>query len=296
LTEQVKVSRPDKVLFADGYTKADLVGYFEDVAEVMLPHLKGRALAFNRFPDGTSAKGFHQKQAPKNTPEFAETESLKSDNERGYVEHLLVNQLDDLRFLADQACLELHRWLSCAVRPEHPDLLVIDLDPPGRRDPTVLRKAVRTVAAMYEQLGLAPYLLATGGSGYRVVAPLDGSANFGQTRPVARGIADQLAEREPEVFTTEHRISQRGQRLFLDTNRNAYGQTVIAPYSPRARAGAPVAVPLDFAELSKTEPDAFDLRSVRNRLARKADPWSDIREHTVSIESAQDQLRSMADR
>ena len=118
--------------------------------------------------------------------------------------------------------------------------------------------------------------MATGGSGYHVVAPLDRSAGFDEVRALARALADRLAADAPDALTTEQRIDARRGRIFLDTNRNAYGQTAVTPYSPRARPGAPVATPIELDELGKVRPDGYDLRSIRRRLAQKDDPWAGL--------------------
>ncbi|WP_028936491.1 non-homologous end-joining DNA ligase [Pseudonocardia spinosispora] len=288
-----ELSRPDKVLFADpGVTKAELAEYFEIVAPVMVGHLRQRPLVVRRYPDGVDGAGFVQQQAPRNTPDDVETVSVAADNRRGAVRHLVVDEAGTLRFLANQACLELHRWLSRADRIDNPDLLVLDLDPSEHVTLAVLRRTARAAAELFDTLGLTPYLMATGSSGYHVVAPLDREATFQQARELARAIAEKMAEDSPDELTTEQRMAKRGDRLFLDTGRNAYGQTAVAPYSPRARAGAPVATPLEWDELSKVEPDHYDLLAVRRRLAQKPDPWSDIADHAGSVASALRRLSS----
>lgn len=291
MTTHQDISRPDKVLYPDtGYTKADLAEYYEAVAERMLPHLAGRPLVLHRFPDGIDSEGFYQKQAPAHTPDFVETTTVASGNRRGSVRHLVVGDVDTLRFLANQACLELHRWLSHADRIDNPDLVVLDIDPPDGVDLAVLRRTVRKTVDLMGELGLAPHVMATGGSGYHVVAPLDGSAGFDDVRALARAFADRLAADAPDELTTEQRIDARRGRIFLDTNRNAYGQTAVTPYSPRARPGAPVATPIELDELSKVRPDGYDLRSVRRRLARKADPWADLHAGAVPAAGLLEQL------
>jgi len=284
MTTHQKISRPDKVLYSDpGLTKADIAAYFERVADVLLPHLAGRPLVMHRFPDGIGEAGFYQKQAPPAAP--LDTVTVPAQNERGHVEHLLVDDVEGLRFLANQAAIELHRWLSRADDLDHPDLLVIDLDPP-RRDLATLRRAVRATRDLIGEIGLTPYLMATGSRGYHVLAPLDRSAGFDEVRALARAVADRLAAESPDNLTTEQRIAKRGDRIYLDTNRNAYAQTAVVPYSPRARKGASVATPIDFAELGRVEPDGHDTTSVIRRLGRKPDPWAGMAAHAGSAARA----------
>lgn len=292
MTGRQEITRPDKVLYPDpGVTKADLAAHFDRVAEVMLPHLAGRPLVLHRFPDGVADSGFFQKQVPAHAPEFVDTVTVDADNRRGHVEHVVAGDADTLRYLANQACLELHRWLSHADDLDTPDLLVLDLDPPSGRDLDTLRNAVRATRDLFGEIGLAPHLMATGGSGYHVVAPLKRRAGFDDVRALARAVADRLAAADPDTLTVEQRIAARGNRIFLDTNRNAYAQTAITPYSPRARAGAPVATPIEFSELGKVEPDGYDLSAIRRRLARKGDPWADLHTHAVPA----DQVRKTFD-
>jgi bifunctional non-homologous end joining protein LigD len=289
-----QISRPDKVLYPEpGYTKADLAGYYEAVAEWMLPHLSGRPLVMHRFPDGIEGEGFYQKQTDDNAPDFVDTATLAADNRRGSVRYLVVADVDTLRYLANQACLELHRWLSRVGGVDEPDLMVIDIDPPDDVDPALVQQTARDTGRLVGELGLAPHVMATGGSGYHVVAPLDRTAGFDEVRRLARGIADRLAASAPEQLTTEQRKAARRGRIFLDTNRNAYGQTAITPYSPRARVHAPVATPIEFDELAKVTPDAYDMRRIRRRLAQKGDPWESMHERAAAAGEAQRRLDRM---
>jgi bifunctional non-homologous end joining protein LigD len=285
VTAHQEISRPDKVLFPEpGWTKADIAEHYEHVAAVMLPHLAGRPLVTYRFPDGVDDAGFFQKQAPADPP--VDTVTVPSGNARGEVEHLLVDDVEGLRYLANQAAIELHRWLARADGPgvDHPDLLVIDLDPAASVELAALRDAARATRDLFTAVGLSPYLMATGSRGYHVLAPLDRSAGFDQARELARALAARLAAADPDGLTTEQRIAKRGDRIFLDTNRNAYGQTVVVPYSPRARAGATVAVPITFDELGRVAPDGHDIASIRRRLAQqREDPWAGMAEHAAAV-------------
>ncbi|NMH96373.1 non-homologous end-joining DNA ligase [Pseudonocardia acidicola] len=283
------ITHPDKVLYPEpGVTKADLARYYERVADVMLPHLEGRPLSLVRFPNGLAASGFFQKQAPAGAP--VHTVEVPADNDRGQVEHIVVTDADDLRYLANQSALEVHRALSRVGALDRPDLMVIDLDPPEHRDLTVLRRAVRATRDLLDEIGLVPFLMATGSSGYHVVTPLDATADFDEVRGLARAVAARLEAADPAGLTTAHRIADRGDRIYLDVGRNAYGQTAIAPYSPRARPGAPVATPLRFRELSRVAPDGHTVASIGRRLARTGDPWADIGSHARSAAAARGRL------
>lgn len=205
----------------------------------------------------------------------------------------MVDGVQTLRYLADQACLELHRWLSRTDRIDNPDLLVLDLDPPPWPDLRALRRTAREAVELFEAVGLQPHLMATGSAGYRVVAPLDRGAGFDDVRDLAGGLAARLAAAAPDTVTTEQRINKRGDRIYLDVNRNAYGQTAIAPYSTRARDTGPVAVPIELGELSRVAPDGFDMRGVRRRLARKDDPWHDLHRSPGNAPAARSRLERL---
>ncbi|WP_214367855.1 non-homologous end-joining DNA ligase [Pseudonocardia sp. H11422] len=283
------ISHPDKVLYPDpGLTKADLARYYARVADVMLPHLAGRPLSVVRFPEGLDGSGFFQKQAPEGAP--VPTVQVPANNERGYVEHIVAEDADALRYLANQSALEVHRALSRVDALDRPDLMVIDLDPPERADLAALRRAARRARDLLDAIGLVPFLMATGGSGYHVVAPLDASADFDEVRDLARAVATRLEAADPGELTTAHRIADRGDRIYLDVGRNAYGQTAIAPYSPRARPGAPVATPIRFDELSRVAPNRFTISAIGRRLARTGDPWADIAEHARPAAAARERL------
>src|SRR5207248_2267921 len=198
-----------------------------------------------------------------------------------------------LVYLANQASLELHVPLSRLPELENPDRLVIDLDPPDDVRIGVLREVARAARKLFETVGLVPFVQTTGGRGFHVAAPLDAKSDYDLVHPFARRLADRIAARRPDELTTEQRKDQRGQRVFLDTNRNAYAQTTVAPYSPRARAAAPAATPLDWSELSRVTPDAYGLGNLGHRLARKADPWADFDKHARSAAEASQRLAEL---
>lgn len=272
----IEISKPDKPLFADaGITKAALADYFERIAPTLLPHVKDRPLTLRRFPDGINAQGFFQKDLPEHFPQWFERCSVKR-KQGGSITHALASDADSLRYLADQATLELHAWTARRDKPMRPDRLVLDLDPAGKDIQPVI-DAAREVRAILQEHDLTSFVMTTGSSGLHVVAPLDRGAKFEAVRGFAQQIARALAERHPKAFTIEHRKDKRRGRLYLDTRRNAYAQTAIAPYSTRALPEAPIATPLEWDEVNaRLDPRRFDIGNIFRRLAQRACPWRHI--------------------
>ncbi|MFF0474915.1 non-homologous end-joining DNA ligase [Streptomyces sp. NPDC004284] len=268
----IEVSRPEKVLFPeDGITKADLAAYYRTVARRMLPHLRGRPLMLERYPDGIGEPGFQQKEIPEHFPDWVHRAELPKED--GTVTHVLCEEAATLVLLADQGCVTPHRWLSRADRPDHPDRLVFDLDPPGD-DFRPVREAAGWLHELLDELELPSLLMTTGSQGLHVLVPLDRRAPFDDVRAFAADVAAVLAGRHPDRLTTEVRKKARHGRLYLDIQRNAYAQTAVAPYAVRPRPGAPVAAPISWHDLQDPDLDArrWTLADA-DRLLEDA-PWS----------------------
>jgi bifunctional non-homologous end joining protein LigD len=273
--ESTALSHPDKVLYPDdGVTKQDLADYYAAVAEPLLAHAEQRPLTLRRFPDGIDADGFFQQHHRGDLPEGLPPLKAPTADGKDEIVHVTLASPAGLAALADMAAVEIHAWLSRAPELTQPDRVVFDLDPPDG-DFEAVRDAARRVAELMDELGLAPHLMTTGSRGLHVLAPLAPSLDFDAVRTLAKAMAGRLAERHPETLTTAQRKDKRGGRLYLDVMRNAYGQSAVLPYSPRAKPGAPVATPLDWDELAGLEnARAYDIRRIPRRLAQKADPWA----------------------
>jgi bifunctional non-homologous end joining protein LigD len=287
----IEISHPEKVLFPDGTTKADLARYYQRVAEAMLPHVRRRPVHMQRYPDGINGTEIQQKQVPAYFPDFVERVQVKRKR-GGTIEQVVIENTETLVYLADQACITPHTWLSRTGALDKPDQLVFDLDPPDGELAT-LRDGARTLRQLLHDVGLRAYLKSTGSRGFHIVAPLDAGAGFDEARAFARSLAQRVVDQDAERFTLEQRKEQRGNRVYLDLGRNGYAQTAVAPYAVRALAGAPVAVPLEWDELSRAEPQRFNAHNVFRRLARKPDPWSDLYEHAGSIARARARLAEL---
>lgn len=291
----ITLSKLDKQFYpSDHVSKADVIDYYQTVAGVMVPHLAGHPLVLRRYPDGIEGDGFVQQGASDHFPDWLGTVDVPRRQGDGVVRHVVCDDPADLVYLANQAAIEYHILLSTVDRLDQPDRLVIDIDPPPDTTVATVRAVARWLRELYQAIGLAPYTQATGGRGFHVVAPLDQSGDFSYVRDLAADLADHLAAREPDLLTTAGRKQRRGDRIFLDVNRNAYGQTVVGPYSLRARPGAPAATPIDWSELGRTTPDGHDLHQVQRRLAHKKDPWATIHAHAVAPATARRNFDALA--
>jgi len=209
---------------------------------------------------------------------------VEVDKEGGTLVHPVAERPEALGWLANQNCVTLHMWQSRRARLHNPDRLVFDLDPSGN-DFAVVRATARATAAVLDDLGLACYVQTTGSRGLHVVVPLRGDADFDTVRQFARDVAEVVVADDAAHRTLEARKHNRGDRVYLDIMRNAYAQTAVAPYSVRARAGAPVATPLQWDELGArgVRADRFTIRDIPKRLAELGDPWAGMSRHARTL-------------
>lgn len=273
---EIELSNRDKLFFPDaGITKGDLVDYYRRIAKVALPHYRGRPLSMQRFPDGVAGEGFFQKHAPDYFPCWIETAELAKQD--GAVRHVVANSAASLAYLANQGMITPHLGLSRVDDIDRPDRLIFDLDP-SDGDFARVQTAARHVREALDALEAPSFVQTTGSRGLHVVVPLDRSAGFDAVRAAAQRIAEALAARHRDALTVAQRKAKRGSRVYLDTARNAYGQTAVAPYGVRARPGAPVATPLDWDEAldSAMAPRNYTISNIFRRLGNKADPWRGI--------------------
>jgi bifunctional non-homologous end joining protein LigD len=289
---RLEISHAGKLLFPDvRMTKADLVEYYVRIADVMLPHVRGRPISMERYPDGITGGHFFQKEAPDYFPDWVPRVPVYVKEEGAKQPQVTCDSAAALAYIAEQACITPHTWLSRAPRLDNPDKLVFDLDPPDD-DFDAVREGARAVRDVLRDVALEALLMTTGSRGLHVVVPLDGEDDFDAARDFARRLAEETVRREPDRFTTETRKEDRRGRLFLDYLRNAYGQTSVAPYAVRARPGAPVAAPLDWDELRDPSLDSRTYRvdNIFRRLGQRADPWADFAARPQSLAPARRRL------
>jgi len=281
--QQVTITHPGKILFPDdGVTKEELVDYYRRVATWMMPHVRGRPVVMERYPDGIDKPGFFQKDASPYFPDWIRTATVSKTG--GLVRHVVGDDAATLVYLANQACVTPHVWLSRVDKLTYPDQMVFDLDPSGGSFDMV-KSTAESLKAVLDDVGLPAFVKTTGSRGLHVAVPLKRIEEFDAVRGFARDLAAIVVRQAPRERTLELLKSKRRGRVFVDTNRNAYAQTMAPAFAVRARRGAPVSFPIDWGELRKRDlrPDGTTIRSVFDRLEKTGDPWHDFWRHSVSL-------------
>jgi bifunctional non-homologous end joining protein LigD len=287
----IALSSQDRVVFPDdGITKGDIVAYYRDVADVMVPELAGRALSMERFTKGIEGGGFFQKHWQKHYPDWIDAVEFGG---KTVVKYPIVDSAAALVYFANQGAIALHVITSrkCALR--QPDVVVFDLDPP--EDGWQLVRAVaRILHDVLDDIGLTAFVKTTGSKGLHVVAPL-ANATFDEVHELCHGLAELLVARHPDLITTEFYKQKRAGKLYFDVGRNALGSTFVAAYSLRGKPGAPVSMPIEWRELDdkRLSSDTFTLKNARQRLDEKGDAWRDLRAHEGSVKQALKALREI---
>ncbi|MBA3489246.1 MAG: ATP-dependent DNA ligase [Longispora sp.] len=282
----VELSNLDRVLFPDeGITKGDLVEHYRLFADRIVAQIANRPLTLDRWPRGLSDKGFIQQEAPGYFPGWVARATVPR-KEGGEIEHVSCDNAETLLYLVNQGVITLHAWLAKADRPTFPDQLIFDLDP-SHDDFDEVRQAALDLHELLDEVGLPSYLKTTGGRGLHVTVPLARRHEVDMVLSFARDVAATLVDRAPDRLTAQIRKDKRQGRLYIDTARNGYGQTAVAPFMVRARPGALVATPLSWEELDDPalRPNMFTIDAVRQR--RGNDPWQGMADHAASLTKAQ---------
>jgi len=274
------MTNPDRLLWPEqGITKLALASMYASIHDWILPHLTGRPLSLLRHPEGYHREGFFQKHASEGMPEGLFVEVL--EDEGGEEEEVLyIEDVVGLMALVQLGVLEIHPWGSRLDRPDRPDRVFFDLDP----DPSVtwgdVIEAALRLRERLDELGLVSFVKTTGGKGLHLLVPLARRHDWNEVRRFARAVARDLAAASPSRFTLSPSKSERKGKIYVDTARNGRGATVVGAYSTRARAGAPMSVPLSWDELhAGVRSDHFTVTNIRRRIASvERDPWADVPE------------------
>ena len=271
IIEGIKITHPDKVLFEDSQTnKADVIRYYEKVAERMLPYVSHRILSIVRCPKGISQTCFYKKHPGQSSKGIITIPVPASD---GAIEdYFYIADVLGLISEAQMGTLEFHTWGSRVDELEKPDIMVFDLDPDEGIDLSTVRQGVKDLKIVLAELSLSSYLKTSGGKGYHVVVPLKPTVSWDVFYDFAKRIAVVMEQQWPERYTSNIRKAKRKNKIFIDWMRNGRGATSIAPYSIRARKGAKVSMPITWDELDTIAPDGIDITEALLRI-NSVDPW-----------------------
>jgi bifunctional non-homologous end joining protein LigD len=273
----VRLTNLDKVFWpAEGYTKGDLVAYYDTIAPRLLPYLRNRPIVLTRYPDGIAGKSFYQKDAPDFVPDWVRTEGIYSKDTDRDIDYFVVDDAETLRYVVNMGTIPIHVWSARVAALERPDWLVIDLDPKGAPFTDVVRVA-QALHRLLDDLELAGYPKTSGATGLHVLLPLGARYTHEQTRTLARLLAVLVVQAVPDIATVARPLSARGGKVYVDFGQNGHGQTIVAPFSVRPLPGAPVSCPLDWAEVTaRLDPADFTIRTVPRRFARRQDPLAPV--------------------
>jgi bifunctional non-homologous end joining protein LigD len=271
---EVKLSSADRVLFpGEGITKSDLFDYYRDAAPVLVPHLKDRPFTMKRWREGIAGQSFFQKQAPKGMPDWISTRTFQTwprEGESRMVDFPLVNSPEALLWMVQMHCIDMNAWYSRVDKPQRPDFVLFDLDPPDGG----FRLCVQVAHLIHEaldELGLASYVKTSGADGIHVLVPIARRSTYDDTYEFAERVSRRLEERHRGLVTTEW-LKKKREGVLVDHRQNAWGKTIASVYSVRPKPGAPVSTPLRWDELVEgLEPGAFGMREALERVERHGD-------------------------
>jgi bifunctional non-homologous end joining protein LigD len=291
----LKFTNLNKVFYpAEGYTKRDVLNYYAAIADLILPHLLDRPLSLRRYPNGIQGESFFQKNVPEAFASWLRTELIASDHTEKPINYVFAGDTSSLLYLVNLGCIDHNPWISRSPGLDHPDFVLIDLDPQECPFEMIV-DAARLVNEVLDEIGLAGYPKTTGGDGMHVYVPVEPVYSYEDTRTFAELIARLAFDRNPDLFTTPRSVAKRRKRrVYFDYLQNAKSKTISAPYVLRAYPGAPVATPLEWAEVKRgLDPSQFHLANVRPRFHEKGDLFRGVLDHPQRLEHALGKLEKL---
>ncbi|MBV8478666.1 MAG: non-homologous end-joining DNA ligase [Actinobacteria bacterium] len=280
---RIKLTSGDRVLFPDdGVTKGDLFSYYDRIADTIVPHLRDRPFTLKRYPHGIDGEVYFQKQIPKGAPDWLPTREFTTHPRGGgarQVDFALVDSRDALLWMVQMNCVDMNVWYSRVDKPQRPDYVVFDLDPPDEPDGFELAiEVAQLIGGLLDELELPGYVKTSGADGIHVLAPIQRRAGFADTYAFAETASRLLEARHPGLVTTEW-LKKKRSGVLVDHRQNGAGKTIASVYSVRPKPGAPVSTPLHWDELTKDlRPRDFPMDVVLERVQRLGDLFAPVLE------------------
>jgi len=282
ITNRKKVYWPD-----EGFTKGDLIDYYDKMADYILPHLKGRCLSLKRNPNGINDKGFYHKDAGENAPSYVDVHKVKSESNGKIIDYIVCNNKATLLYVANLGCIEINPWNSTTKKIGNPTWMVIDIDPSDKNKFTEVVDTALAAKMVLDKAGVSSYCKTSGASGLHVYVPLKNKYDYETVRDFAHIISSLVQEQLPETTTLERSLSKRGPKIYIDYLQNSAGQTLASVYSIRPVPGASVSTPLDWKEVNhQLSPQQFTIENILLRVERKGDLFLPVLNESNSIDKA----------
>jgi len=275
----VKLTNQDKIYFQkDGITKGDVIDYYQSVAAYILPHLKNRPLSLNRFPNGIEEQSFYQKDAGDHIPDWIKTTQVYSESNDKYIDYIYCNDKATLAYLNNLGCIDLNPWNSSLPDLEHPDYLVLDLDPSSKNTFDEVIETALQVNEVLKTIKVKGYCKTSGSTGIHIYIPMGSHYDFDQVKDFAHILMKQVNERLPKITTLERSLQKRdNKKIYLDYLQNRTGQTLASAYSLRPKQGASVSMPLNWDELKPgLRPTDFNINNALDRIKEKGDLFKPV--------------------
>jgi bifunctional non-homologous end joining protein LigD len=298
VSEKVHLSSADRVLFPeDGITKGDLFAYYGDVADAILPHLHDRPFTMKRWREGLEGEPFFQKQAPKGMPDWIPTRQFRTwprggKGESRLVDFPLVESRDALLWMVQMHCIDMNAWYSRVDKPDRPDFVLFDLDPPEEPDAFALCvRVAHLVRAALADLDLECFVKTSGADGIHVVLPIVRRSSYEDTYAFAELLSRKLEAEHPGEVTTEW-LKKKRSGVLVDHRQNGHGKTIASVYSVRPKPGAPVSTPLRWDELTEdVRPRDFTMQVALDRIAKHGDLFEPVLHAKQALGPALKRLR-----
>lgn len=289
----VTISNRKKVYWPDeGFTKGDVIDYYDKVADIILPHLKGRPLSLKRNPNGITDKGFYHKDAGENVPSFVDVFKVKAESNNKIIDYIVCNNKATLLYVANLGCIEINPWNSTIKKSANPTWMVIDIDPSDKNTFSEVVDTALATKMILDKAGVKSYCKTSGSSGLHVYTPLRNKYDYDIVRNFANIIASLVQEQLPDTTTLERSLSKRGPKIYIDWLQNRTGQTLASVYSLRPVPGASVSTPLEWKEVNhKLSPKQFTIKNIFARIKKKGDLFLPVLNELNSIETALKKLK-----
>ena len=289
---EVKYTNVNKLYWEkEKITKGDLIDYYQQVSDYILPYLKDRAQSLNRYPNGIEGESFYHKDAGGEAPKWVDTTVVHSESSEKDIEYIICNNSETLGYLNNLGCIELNPWNSRVQSPDYPDYMIIDLDPSPKN---TFEQVIETALATKEVLDtfkIPSYCKTSGSTGIHIYVPMGAKYTYNQVKDFAHIIVQLVMQKLPDLTTLERIVKQRGPKIYLDYLQNRSGQTVASVYSVRPKAGATVSMPLEWKEVKKgLQISVFNIHNALERIKKKGDIFAPVLGKGIDMEKVLDRI------